>query len=123
MQVAARKSNGVWAWLLQRVTAVLLLGLLTIHIAVLHFIRPDGDITFASVHIRLATAIYMAVDYSLLGVVLYHGLNGARNVLLDFTFGLHMERAISLVLWLVGLVAFVYGAWALTPFITGTAMP
>ncbi len=123
MQATARKSSGAWAWLLQRITAVLLLGLLGIHIAVLHFIRPEGDITFASVHVRLATLLYMGVDYSLLGIVLYHGLNGARNVLLDFTFGQRAQTAISMVLLLIGLVAFTYGAWGLTPFITGTARP
>ncbi|MHB0871272.1 MAG: succinate dehydrogenase/fumarate reductase transmembrane subunit [Chloroflexota bacterium] len=123
MQLAARKSSGAWAWLLQRVTALLLLGLLGIHIAVIHFVRPEGEITFASVHIRLATLLYMVVDYSLLGIVLYHGLNGARNVLLDFTFGVRAQKAISTALLLVGLVAFVYGAWALTPFITGAARP
>lgn len=123
MQLADRKASGAWAWLLQRITAVLLLGLLGLHITVLHFVRPDGEITFASVHIRLSTLLYMVVDYSLLGIVLYHGLNGARNVLLDFTFGQRSQRAISMALLLVGLVAFVYGAWALTPFITGTARP
>lgn len=123
MQATARKSSGAWAWLLQRITAVLLLGLLGIHIAVLHFIRPEGDITFASVHVRLATLLYMGVDYSLLGIVLYHGLNGARNVLLDFTFGQRAQTAISMVLLLIGLVAFAYGAWGLTPFITGAARP
>ncbi len=123
MQATARKSSGAWAWLLQRITAVLLLGLLGIHIGVLHFIRPEGDITFASVHVRLATLLYMGVDYSLLGIVLYHGLNGARNVLLDFTFGQRAQTAISMVLLLIGLVAFAYGAWGLTPFITGTARP
>ncbi len=123
MQATARKSSGAWSWLLQRITAVLLLGLLGIHIVVLHFVRPEGDITFASVHVRLSTLLYMAVDYGLLGIVLYHGLNGARNVLLDFTFGLRGQKAISTVLLLIGLVAFVYGAWALTPFITGTARP
>jgi succinate dehydrogenase hydrophobic anchor subunit len=123
MQATARKSSGAWSWLLQRLTAVLLLGLLGIHIGVLHFIRPGGEITFASVHVRLATVLYMVVDYGLLGIVLYHGLNGARNVLLDFTFGVRAQRSISTVLLLIGLVAFAYGAWALTPFITGSSRP
>ncbi len=123
METAARKSSGAWAWLLQRISAVLLLALLSIHIGVLHFIRPGGEISFHTVNIRLETLLYMVVDYGLLGIVLYHGLNGARNVLLDFTFGLRAEKAISLVLLLVGVVDFLYGAWALTPFITGSARP
>jgi succinate dehydrogenase cytochrome b556 subunit len=123
MQATAGRSSGAWAWLLQRLTAVLLLGLLGIHIVVLHFVRPEGDITFASVHVRLATLMYMVVDYGLLAVVLYHGLNGVRNVLLDFTFGQRAQKGISTTLLLVGLLAFGYGAWALTPFITGAAQP
>jgi succinate dehydrogenase / fumarate reductase membrane anchor subunit len=75
------------------------------------------------VNLRLSTLLYMVVDYGLLGIVLYHGLNGARNVLLDFTFGIRADRAISAFLLLVGVVAFLYGAVALTPFITGSARP
>ena len=123
MQLAARKSSGAWAWLLQRISAVLLLGLLSTHIIVLHWIRPGGEIAFGSVSMRLQTLLYMVIDYSLLAAALYHGLNGVRNVVLDFTWGLRAERAVSTVLLLVGVIAFVYGAWALTPFITGAARP
>ncbi len=123
MEIAARKSSGAWTWLLQRITAAALLALLGIHILVLHFIRPEGDITFHSVSLRLVTLLYMVVDYSLLALALYHGLNGARNVLLDFTFGLRAQKAISTILLVIGVVAFLYGAMALTPFITGSARP
>ncbi len=123
MQLSARKSSGSWAWLLQRVTAAALIGILGFHIIVLHWVRPGGEIAFGSVTVRLQTLLYMAIDYGLLAFALYHGLNGVRNVLLDFTFGQRAQRALSALLLLVGLVAFAYGAWALTPFITGTARP
>lgn len=123
MQIAARKSSGAWAWLLQRITAVALLALLATHVIVLHWIRPEGAISFGTVTLRLQTMLYMVIDYGLLAFGLYHGLNGVRNVLLDFTFGLRAEKAISTGLFIIGAVAFVYGAWALTPFITGVAAP
>ena len=123
MDLTARKSSGSWSWLLQRVTAAVLILLLAWHVIVLHWVRPGGDIAFGSVTIRLQTALYMVIDYGLLGFALYHGLNGVRNVLLDFTFGQRAQGVISMCLLLVGLVAFVYGAFALTPFITGTARP
>lgn len=123
MDLTARKSSGSWSWLLQRVTAAVLVLLLAWHVIVLHWVRPGGDITFGSVTLRLQTLLYMVIDYGLLAFGLYHGLNGVRNVLLDFTFGQRAQRPISMFLLLVGLVAFAYGAYALTPFITGTARP
>lgn len=123
MDLTARKSSGSWSWLLQRVTAAVLILLLGWHVVVLHWVRPGGAIAFGSVTIRLQTLLYMVIDYGLLAFALYHGLNGVRNVLLDFTFGQRAQKAISMLLLLVGLTAFVYGAWALTPFITGTARP
>lgn len=111
----------VWAWILQRATGIALILLLGIHIGVLHFIElAQGiSITFGSVHARLSTALFVIVDYSLLALVLYHALNGVRNVLFDFELSDGARRLVNRVLLLVGVVVFIYGVFGLMPLITG----
>ncbi len=111
-------ARGVLGWLLQRLTAVLLVLVLGTHLYVLHFAGEHAVLTVAGVSVRLKTVTYMLVDYSLLGLALYHGLYGLRSVILDYTTRPGVARAWTIALWVVGLVAFAYGAYALVPFIT-----
>lgn len=112
-------AKGVWGWLLQRVTGVGLVVVLGVHLWVLHFAGDHAVLTVGGVAVRLRTLTYMVVDYSLLAFALYHGLYGLRSVLLDYTAGANAERRLTAALWVVGVVFFVYGAFALIPFITG----
>lgn len=109
--------EGSWAWILQRFTAVLLLALLGAHFWVLHFVPANAVITFAGVSTRLQQALFWVVDFGLLLIALYHGLNGLRAVALDYW--PRSDRSLSLVLLAIGLVAALYGGQALTVFIRG----
>lgn len=109
--------EGSWAWVLQRITAVLLLALLGAHFFVLHFIPSEAYITFAGVSARLQRVLFWVIDFGLLVIALYHGLNGVRAVALDYW--PRADRSLSLVLMLIGLAAALYGGQALTVFIRG----
>lgn len=109
--------NGTWAWLAQRITAVALVVILGIHLWVTHFADIGNKIVFGGVAMRLQTALFMIVDFSLLAFALYHGLNGLRNVIFDYGIGRKAEAAVTWVLVLVGAVAFVYGSFGLASFI------
>lgn len=111
--------TGIWGWLLQRVSAVLLVLVLGIHLWILHFSGEEAVLTLAGTSIRLKTLSYAMVDYTLLGVALYHGLYGLRSVLLDYVSGRRAARVLNVLVWAIGLAAFVYGASALVPFIKG----
>jgi len=115
------KTQGTSAWVLQRLTAVLLVFVLGMHLWATHFETHGELIVFNMVRVRLQTILYMVVDYGLLGFGLYHGLNGLRNVLLDWGVGLGRRGGLwlSVCLWIVGLAFFIYGVVALLPFILG----
>ncbi len=66
--------TGMWAWLLQRITGILLVVYLFIHIAWAHGIQTPFDIMFMG-----RTAIII-----LLLLVLPHALNGFRVFAIDF---------------------------------------
>jgi len=109
--------EGSWAWILQRLTAVLLLALLGAHFFVLHFVPSETYITFSGVAARLQGVLFWVIDFGLLVISLYHGLNGVRAVALDYWPG--VDRSLSLALIIIGLVATIYGGRALTVFIRG----
>jgi succinate dehydrogenase / fumarate reductase membrane anchor subunit len=112
----AATAQGVWAWVLQRVTAVLLVVFLGTHLAVLHYVDENLIITFAGVATRMKIALYVFVDCGLLIIGLYHALNGLRAVLFDFNFGAAGRRNINIVLWVVGVVFALLGLYTLTAF-------
>lgn len=115
------RPRGAWGWLLQRVSAVLLLVLVLAHLWIEHFLHLGARITYHGVSLRLAHALYDLVDYALLVVVVYHALNGLRNVLME---RVHSPRGIgwlttALVIW--GLATIVLGADILSAFLNGRA--
>lgn len=109
--------GGMWLWLLQRVTAVVLVVGLAVHLIVLHAFNL-GELTFDNVAARVASWFFAAVDLSLLGAGLFHALNGTRMVLLDYGFSGGSRKVLGAILWVVGLATFGYGAWALWPWLT-----
>jgi succinate dehydrogenase / fumarate reductase membrane anchor subunit len=66
---------------------------------------------------RLTQTVFIILDFSLLAVVLYHGLNGIRNILLEWKPVAQQQLAVALSLWALGIVAFFFGARALLVFI------
>jgi succinate dehydrogenase cytochrome b556 subunit len=111
------KAQGVWAWILQRLSAVLLFLLLGTHLAVLHYVGENLTINFAGVAMRMKNVLYLLVDGGLLTFGLYHALNGVRAVLFDFGFGQSGRRAITVILLVVGVTFLLWGMYALTAFL------
>jgi len=110
--------KGVWAWLGQRVSGVVLVFLLGIHLWVLHFVDPGAGVVFQGVAIRLRSVFFIVVDLALLAFSLYHGLNGLRTVILDYSISEKAARKLTWVLTAVGVAAFVYGALGLMAFLS-----
>ena len=120
-----QSTGGFWPWLFQRISGLLLLGLLGVHIWMGHFsglaavIRGGQEelVLYDIVKQRLAQGLFIFVDFSLLALVLYHGLNGIRNILLEWPAAASRAAAFTIGLWVLGGVTFVYGAWVLLEFI------
>lgn len=113
-----RQKGGMWLWMLQRISAaVLLFGLIT-HLIATH-ILSIGELSYDNIAERLQSGFFITVDILLLAASVFHALNGTRMVLLDYFFKEFTHRRIlDLVLLVFGLAAFVYGLWALWPWIT-----
>jgi len=115
--VLDQSRGGMWAWLAQRVTAVVLVvGLLT-HLVATHVFNL-GHLSFLNISDRLGSTFFVVIDVSLLAAAIFHGLNGARMIVLDYWLKTRGSRlALAIGLWVLGSVTFVYGLWALWPWI------
>ncbi len=115
--VIEESAGGMWLWLLQRVTAVVLILGLGVHIVVTHVLNL-GELSYENVAGRLAMPFFVVVDFALLGAGIFHALNGLRMVLLDYGFSGRSKTMLSWGLFAFGVAAFGYGTWALWPWLT-----
>ncbi len=121
-KIATGKTAGSWPWFLQRLSATLLIVLLAVHIVIDHFWQmgaPTSMLSVAHIHLRLASLVWVLVDYSLLALVLFHGLNGTRTVMFDFDWFAKRKKYVEAGLWTLGIAMLVWGVVALWPFIYG----
>jgi succinate dehydrogenase / fumarate reductase membrane anchor subunit len=118
-RIATTKVAGTWAWFFQRLSAVLLIVLLTVHIYLDHYAQVGADITVSWVHERMGQILYIAVDWSMLAMIIFHGLNGSRTILFDFDMFVKRKKAVDIGLWILGIAMLIWGIIVLLPFIEG----
>ncbi len=106
-------------WLFQRISAAILIVILFIHFWVGHYANFGAPITFAGVQMRLQNALFVIVDFILLVSVVFHGLNGVRNILLDYPSLLPRNRSVSLILFILGVATIIFGIYSLYAFMAG----
>lgn len=100
-----------WGWIVQAITGVLVLVLVTVHMIANHFIVSRGLRNFDDVISYLSNPIVIVWEVVFLAVVTWHGLLGLRAILFDFGFSPVIERRITRILTVVGVVAVAYGMW------------
>lgn len=116
---------GFWPWFFQRVSGLLLIFLLAVHIWMTHFSglsaviagRQEELVLFDIVKQRLTQGLFIFVDFSLLALVLYHGLNGMRNIMLEWAPANRRAKEMTVGLWVLGVATFAYGSWVFLAFI------
>jgi succinate dehydrogenase / fumarate reductase membrane anchor subunit len=106
-----------WTW--HMAAGVVILFLLSLHMLIMHL----GGLThlfapFAGEAVSKANSlfrdgqVFFTVTYILLlAVALYHGLYGLRTILFELTLKPATEKAVTIVLLIVGLGLFGLGAW------------
>ena len=106
MTASRSTPTNVWLWLFQRISAVLLIIILGVHLWLSNF----GQ---ASASLRAILGV------TLLGLALFHGLNGVRTVVFDFDVGVQGRKFTTMLLLLLGVVSLLFGMYGLWPLIGG----
>jgi len=110
---------GYVAWLLNRLTGVAITFYLLLHIWVIHHLA-QGRESYQRVMDFLSSPLFSFLELGLIGVVLYHMMNGIRLVLIDFGNGALYSKRAFWVLMAVGVVLYVICAWELAQVFMGS---
>ena len=109
--------RNVVSWYLQRITGALLVILLAAHFWVEHFLSAQlrrGDLTYEAILGRISNPVWQFIDVAFLLVALYHGLNGLRNIVLDYSrIGPRAAQVITAVIVIAGVV---WAWWGIEAF-------
>lgn len=70
-------------WVLQRVTAAILVILLAFHFFQLHFLQHAWEIDFAGVQARMDNLAYFTTMVLFLVTAAFHGINGVYNAAIN----------------------------------------
>lgn len=106
--------RGLWPWLLQRITGLLLAAGLIVHFFVLHF-TLERPVTLEKVALRLGHPAWVAFDCLLLLACVFHALNGLHSILLDFSPSPALRRAATVACWIAGGIMTAVGMANLIP--------
>lgn len=100
MKVNTYAGAGMWSWLLQRITGLLLVIYLMIHLWGLHF-RSEIKTPLDPVFLYILSRDFFLI---LLILIVYHGFNGLRSVAVDLGGGIRFQRLIFWILMALGIV-------------------
>jgi succinate dehydrogenase / fumarate reductase membrane anchor subunit len=117
--VASNLESIAWKWM--RISALLLIPLVWIHAILQDVIVGVHAMDLTYVQFRWASLFWRVFDGLLLGFAFAHGVNGLRQVLLDFFYGERARRYLTILLFLFWLAVTLFGLIALvagvnTPF-------
>jgi succinate dehydrogenase / fumarate reductase cytochrome b subunit len=110
------KGLGMWAWLLFRVSGLVLVAYLFVHIWVISQGRAgvdELDDLFDFFH----NPVLVFFELVLVGAVLYHALNGVRIILMDLGMGIREHKTVFWVCMVVAAATLAVFAWQAWPSI------
>ncbi len=109
--------RNVIGWYLQRITGAALVILLVAHFWVEHFMSREllrGELSYQAILARISNPLWQSIDIAFLIIALYHGLNGLRNIVLDYSrIGIRAARAVTALIVTAGCV---WAWWGIEAF-------
>ena len=107
----------VWSWFFMRISGVILLFLVLIHLFIMH-IQDEGveRVSFDFVAARWGNVGWKTFDWIMLFLALLHGANGLRVVLDDYIRSPGKRTAVKSILYTVTAVLMVMGTAVLVTF-------
>ena len=100
----------LWAWLFMRISGLVLVVLAVGHVVIMHAVGDGvGRINFAFVAVRWQSPVWRTWDWAMLVLALMHGINGIRNITLDYVRKAGVRFAANMFFYVLGFGLFVLG--------------
>jgi succinate dehydrogenase / fumarate reductase membrane anchor subunit len=104
-------------WLFMRISGIVLLLLAVGHTLIMHL--PSGGVErvdYSFVADRWASPFWRTWDWMLLSLALVHGINGLRNVTLDYVHRPGARFTLNMVFYVLGFTLFILGTVIVVTF-------
>ena len=106
-----RGGEGMWTWVLHRITGVSVFFLLYVHVLDTALVRVSPE-AYDLIIATYKTPIVALLEVGLVGAVLYHALNGLRVIAVDFwKSGPRYQRQMTWAIAAVWFVVMIPGAY------------
>lgn len=109
-----RWHTGSFAWLIHRVTGILLTLYIFLHLYVLSHLRDP--LQYESLMRFMKNPFVRLSEIGLLGLVISHSLNGFRLTLIDLGISTSLQKLLFWIAVSIGFLLFMVGSW---PMIRG----
>jgi succinate dehydrogenase / fumarate reductase, membrane anchor subunit len=107
----------LWMWVFMRISGLVLLVLAVGHTLIMHL--PSGGVDrvdFGFVAVRWASPFWRTWDWMLLSLALVHGINGLRNITLDYVQRPGVRFALNMSFYVLGFTLFILGTVIVVTF-------
>jgi succinate dehydrogenase / fumarate reductase membrane anchor subunit len=107
----------LWSWLYMRISGLVLLVLAVGHVLIMH-VLDDGveRVNFGFVAARWQSPFWRTWDWMLLMLALLHGINGLRNITLDYVRPPGWRFALTMAYYVIGFTLMVLGTVIVVTF-------
>lgn len=107
----------LWMWLFMRISGLVLLFLAVGHTLIMH-LPSDGveRVNYDFVAQRWSSPFWRTWDWMMLTLALVHGINGLRNVTLDYVRRPGARFAINMASYVLGFTLFILGTVIVVTF-------
>jgi succinate dehydrogenase / fumarate reductase cytochrome b subunit len=110
--------TGMWAWVGHRITGLALVAYIFLHLSFITTASlSEGGADFDNLMATTSEPLFVAMDFFLVIVVIYHAMNGFRVVLFDMGIGIKRQKLVFWVCMAVAAVITVAGILVLWNFI------
>ncbi len=97
------RNVGTFSWILHRITGIILASYIFLHLVVLGSNLLFGAGSFSFLMGQFEVPLFKILEWCLVGVIFYHGINGLRIIIADF---FKLTRLHKIFFWL-GAVIFI----------------
>ena len=106
--------TGMWAWVGHRLTGLVLVAYVFLHLSFISTASmAEGGADFDVLMETTSQPLFVAMDFLLVIVVIYHAMNGLRVVLFDLGVGIRRQKLVFWVTMAVSAVLIVGGMLAI----------
>ncbi len=104
------------SWFIQRITGLILGFGVMFHFLMFHYFGYKVGLTFLEARDRLISPGWITFYTVLLGMSIFHGMNGLRGIFLDYNLKQKTKEQIKFLLYIFGIVLFIVGGVILIRF-------